>query len=164
MCKSGRARRIAAGIAVAAVFPLLSCGVKAPPQPRELVVPAPVRDLAVTTVPEGVRISFTLPAESLDGSSLKGIGGYRILREGPGGKDVRQEIRFSVSERKQWLGKAAVYLDAFPGAAGVYRYCVVPFDVYGSRPSARRIEASCWEGFVAEAGADPNGQSREPAP
>jgi len=164
MGRSGRVRRFAAGIAAAALFPVPSCGVKAPPQPRELVVPAPVRDLGVTAVPQGVRITFTLPAESLDGSPLEGIGGYRILREGPAGKDLLEEIRFSVSERRQRPGKSVVYLDAPPEQAGVYRYCVVPFDAYGSRPSGRRIEASCWEGFLPEAREDPKGQSRGTAP
>jgi hypothetical protein len=125
---------------------------KAPPQPRELVVPAPVEDVAVRAVPEGLEITFTLPSKSLDGSPLEVIGGYRILREGPDGKDVRVETRFSVSEMRQRLGKSMAFLDETPEQAGVYRYCVIPFDVYGSHPSRRQVGEFCWEGFLSEEG------------
>ncbi len=138
------------GIAVAVVFALASCGVKAPPQPREVVVPAPVEALAVTIVPEGLRITFTLPSKSLDGSRLKGIGGYRILREGPEGTDVREDVRFSVSEMRQKVGKTLTFLDKPPSQAATYRYCVVPVDAYGSHASERRTAESCWEGFLSD--------------
>jgi len=141
---------VAVGIAVVVLFPLASCGVKAPPQPREVVLPAPVEALAVTIVPEGLRITFTLPSKSLDGSRLKGIGGYRILREGPEGTDVREDIRFSVSEMRQKVGKTVTFLDKPPARAGTYRYCVVPVDAYGSHASRRRTAGSCWEGFLSD--------------
>ena len=140
---------LVAGAALAVVFALVSCGVKAPPQPREVVVPAPVASLAVTTVPEGLRITFTLPSRSLDGSRLKGIGGYRILREGPQGTEVRGEVRFSVSEMRQMVGKKVTFLDKPPSQGGAYRYCAVPFDAYGSHASERRTAESCWEGFLS---------------
>ena len=134
---------------------------KAPPQPRELVVPAPVEDVAVHAVPEGLQITFTLPSESLDGSRLEVIGGYRILREGPDGKNVRVETRFSVSEMRQRLGKSMAFLDETPEKAGVYRYCVIPFDVYGSHPSRRQVGEFCWEGFLSEEGNEQEGQRKE---
>jgi hypothetical protein len=118
--------------------------------PRELVVPAPVTDLSVRTLPEGLRITFTLPSKNLDGSPLEGIGGYRIVREGPGGKDVREDVRFSVSETRQWVGENVVFLDKPPSQAGNYRYCVVPFDIYGSYAGSRRAAEFCWEGTLPE--------------
>jgi hypothetical protein len=139
-------------IVVAGLLSGVSCGIKAPPQPRELVVPAPVEDLAVRSVPEGIQITFTLPSESLDGSPLEMIGGYRILREGPDGKDVRVETRFSVSEMRQRPGKQMAFLDVTPEQGGEYRYCVIPFDIYRSHPSMRRVREFCWEGYLAEKG------------
>ena len=140
------------GFAVAASFILLSasCGVKAPPQPRELVVPAPVKDVAVAIVPDGLEITFTLPSKSLDGFPLKVIGGYRIFREASDGRDVREDVRFSVSERKQMVGKRVAFLDDPPEQAGTYRYCVIPVDVYGSHASRRQTAGLCWEGFLSD--------------
>jgi hypothetical protein len=123
---------------------------KAPPQPRELVVPAPVEDVAVKVVPEGLEITFTLPSKSLDGSLLAAIGGYRVLRDGPEGLSVRDEVRFSVSEMRRRVGKPVSLTDAPPAKAGMYRYCVLPVDFYGSHPARRRVLKSCWEGFLEE--------------
>lgn len=154
---------LAACIGVLVLLSVASCGVKAPPQPRESVVPAPVEDVAVTPLPEGLRITFTLPSQSLDGSPLKEVGGYRILREGPEGRDVREEIRFSVSEMKQRVGKSISFLDVPPVQAGIYRYCVVPFDMYGSGPSKSHAVEFCWEGFLSDDGEGSPGQSGLPA-
>jgi hypothetical protein len=125
------------------------------------VVPAPVEDVTVRAVPEGLEITFTLPSESLDGSPLEVIGGYRILREGPDGKDVREEVRFSVSEMQQRPGKPMAFLDVTPELAGVYRYCVIPFDIYGSHPSRRQMGEFCWEGFLSEEGNEQEGERKE---
>lgn len=140
---------LAVVIGVASISLFASCGVKAPPQPRGFVVPAPVKDVAVAIVPDGLEITFTLPAKSLNGSPLEVIGGYRILREGPGGKDVRKDMRFSVSERRRMAGKRVAFLDDPPAEVGTYRYCVIPVDVYGSHPSRRQMEDLCWEGFLS---------------
>lgn len=135
------------GIGVTGLLALAACGLKAPPRPREVVVPAPVEVVAVRTVPEGLKITFTLPSESLDGSPLESIGGYRVVREGPDGREVRQEVRFSVSEMSRMIGKSLETIDDPPGSAGTYRYCIVPFDMYGSRPPKRRVAQFCWEGI-----------------
>jgi hypothetical protein len=138
----------AVATAVAGLLSGPSCGLKAPPQPREVVVPAPVEETAARVLPEGIRVTFTLPSKSLDGTPLKGIGGYRIVRQGPEGKEVREDIRFSVSEMRQMIGKSVSFLDEAPDRAGTYRYCVVPRDMYGSHPGWRRVEPFCWEGSL----------------
>ena len=143
------------GIAAVIFFLSASCGIKAPPQPRELVVPAPVEDVSVQVLPDGPEITFTLPSRSLDGTPLEAIGGYRILREGPDGKDVRRDVRFSVSEMRQRAGDRVAFLDDPPEQAGTYRYCVIPVDAYGSHPSRRQMAESCWEGFLSDEGSPP---------
>ncbi len=134
-------------VGIAFFFLFAGCGIKAPPQPRELVVPAPVDDVAVLIVPEGLEITFTLPSKSLDGSPLEVIAGYRIVREGPDGKDVREDVRFSVSEMKRRTGKRVAFLDDPPARAGTYRYCVIPVDAYGSHPSRRQDGGALLGGF-----------------
>ncbi len=150
--RTGARCAIAFWIVAAILFLLSACGVKGPPQPRELVVPEPVKDVAVTVLPEGIRITFTLPSKNLDGSSLEMIGGYRILREGPDGKDVREDLRFSVSEMRQRVGKSVAFLDQPPSMTGTYRYCVVAFDAYGTYPGKRRTAEFCWEGTLSGKG------------
>jgi hypothetical protein len=140
-------------IAVAVLLLLASCGVKAPPQPREFVVPAPVKDVAVMVLPEGgLRITFTLPSKSIDGHPIEAVGGYRIVREGPGGQDVREHKRFSVSEARQRVGQEMAFFDELPLQAGAYRYCVFAFDIYGIYTGKRKAEEFCWEGTLAGKG------------
>ena len=112
-----------------------ACGLKAAPKPRETVVPAHIDDLKVRIVSEGIEVAFPLPATSLDGSRLREIGGYRIIRRGEGKGENRREITLSVTDRRRLVGKEVVVIDAPPLEAGHYDYYVIPFDIYGSRPS-----------------------------
>jgi hypothetical protein len=149
-CVARPGAALAVAMATMALLHSASCGVKAPPRPRELVVPAPVEDVAVEIVPDGLEITFTLPSKSLDGFPLERIGGYRILREGPDGEVVREDVRFSVSEMRQRAGKRVVFPDEPPEQPGTYRYCVMPMDAYGSHPSRRQTVEFCWEGFLSD--------------
>jgi hypothetical protein len=54
------------------------------------------------------------------------------------------------------------FLDERPEKAGSYRYCVVPFDFYGSHPSERQIGEFCWEGFLPERMEEPLEEDRLP--
>ncbi len=124
--------------ALSAIFFVGGCGLKAAPQPREAVVPAAIGDLSVSVASGGISLAFTLPSDSLDGSRLRGIGGYRVIRQGPGEKGdkvLREEVRLSVSEQKQQVGKPVLFLDAPPERPGTYSYNVLPLDIYGSHPN-----------------------------
>jgi len=134
--------------------------VKAPPQPREVVVPGPVQDLSIEFDQKGPHLTFTLPSVSLDGTRLKRIGGYRVLREGPEGKQVLAEVIFSVSEQTGMVGKQGSFVDAPPAGIGEYRYCVVPFDPYGSHPKQNAWKAFHWQGVPS--GGNPDKVSNHP--
>lgn len=138
-----------------------ACGLKAPPQPRERVVPAPIQDVAVRVDPEGLVLAFTLPDRSLDGSPLREVGGYRVVREGPGRAVERDEVRFSVTEQKRQVGQAVVVPVEPPVVAGVYRYRVVPVDAYGSRPRGGASVEFCWTGSVPDGEGRGAGGARE---
>jgi len=112
----------------------LACGVKAPPVPRETVVPSPVLELGVRPDGDGVVLEFTLPATRLDGGRLAGIAGYRVERTGPDGDRWEREVRFSFSQRSAMVGKKVTITEPLPPRPGVYRYTVVPLDAYGSHP------------------------------
>jgi len=122
-----------------------ACGIKAPPVPRETVVPTPVRNLAVQRTDDGVLLTFTLPATRLDGGRLKEIAGYRVLCRGPDGGRSEQEFLFSFSQRSAMVGRPVELPEALPAAPGTYRYAVVPLDRYGSHPRGER-----WVEFVRE--------------
>lgn len=120
-----------------------ACGLKAAPVPRDSVVPKPVEDLAVRAEGETVRLEFTLPKKSLNGSALKEIGGYRIVRRSPKGEESRREVRFSVSEQRERVGRRILEEEPLPTDPGAYEYWVLPLDVYGSHP--KRGEGATFE-------------------
>lgn len=112
----------------------LSCGIKAPPVPRETVVPSAVLDLSARVEGEGVLLEFTLPATRLDGGRLAKIAGYRVLRTGPENRQEQRDVRFSFSQQSGMVGKRVSILDPHPERPGTYRYSVLPLDAYGSHP------------------------------
>jgi hypothetical protein len=125
---------------------LAACGMKANPVPRETVVPVPVEGVELTVTSEGMKLVWPLPSRSLDGLPLRELAGYKVVREGPDGKNIRQEVWFPVSERKSRVGGKVLFIDAFPEQKGTYFYSVIPFDAYGSSPrQGERIEVT-WEG------------------
>jgi hypothetical protein len=110
----------------------LSCGIKAPPVPRETVVPSPVREISVRRAGDGVVVEFTFPATSLDGGKLQRIAGYRLGREGPDGSKTETEEFFSFSQQSALVGKKVSVPGPLPPGPGIYRYFVLPLDAYGS--------------------------------
>ncbi len=126
-------------IAVRCLFALLllttsACGIKAPPVPRETVVPSPIRDLSVRQADDGILVDFTLPATRLDGGPLEKIAGYRLVCRGPDGTKTEQEFLFSFSQQSAMVGKKVSVPETLPPGPGIYRYTVVPLDAYGSHP------------------------------
>lgn len=128
------------------LFETSSCGLKAAPVPRDSVVPVPIENLAVRVESEAVRLEFTLPVKALDGSALKEIGGYRVIRRSPRGEESRREVRFSVSEQREKVGRKIVERDPLPAEPGLYEYWVLPLDAYGSHPERGKGERLDWEG------------------
>lgn len=124
-----------------------SCGLKADPVPRDSVVPVSVEDLIVRVEGGTVRLEFTLPKRSLDGSALKEIGGYRIVRRSPKGEESRREVRFSVSERRERVGRRILEVEPLPKEPGAYEYWVLPLDAYGSHPKRGRGAILEWGGL-----------------
>lgn len=123
-----------------------ACGIKAPPIPRETVVPAPIEDIRSTVTDKGITLEWMLPGRSLDGSPLRELAGYKVIRDGPDGKKVRTEIWFPISERKKEIGEKALFSDSVPSQKGVYTFWVVPFDAYGTSAPPREGAAVNWEG------------------
>jgi hypothetical protein len=137
--------RIYRGVVLFSVL-IACCGVKSAPVPRETVVPVPVEDVELTVTSEGIKLEWTLPVRSLDGSPLKGLAGYKVVREGPDGKKIREEVWFHISERKNMVGEKVLFIDAPPKQKGIYYFWVIPFDAYGSSPRPGQGVTVNWEG------------------
>lgn len=133
---------------VAILYPALAagCGIKAAPVPRETVVPAAVDDLKVEVVQEGIRLEWTFPARSLDGSPLAAVGGFKVVRKGPDGERVRREEWFPVSERKAKVGARMIWTDMHPSGEGIYTFWILPFDAYGSSAPQGKGAELLWGG------------------
>jgi len=145
--KPGRGSFVVAGALWGLVLlEAASCGLKAAPVPRDSVVPVPIDNLAVRVEAEAVRLEFTLPEKALDGSALKEIGGYRIVRRSPGGEESRREVRFSVSEQREKVGRKVVEREPLPAEPGSYEYWVLPLDAYGSHPERGKGARLDWAG------------------
>lgn len=137
----------------------LACGVKAPPVPRETVVPSPVLELGVRPDGDGVVLEFTLPATRLDGGRLAGIAGYRVQRTGPDGDRWEREVRFSFSQQSAMVGKKVTVYAPLPPRPGVHRYTVVPLDAYGSHPRGNAWAEFSLNGPDRRAGSPPDGNT-----
>jgi len=135
----------------------LCCGIKAPPVPRETVVPSPVREITVRRAGEGVVVEFTFPATSLDGGKLQRISGYRLVREGPDGAKTETEEFFSFSQQSGLVGKKVSVPGPLPPGPGTYRYFVLPLDAYGSHA---REEARA--AFSRDPGAPSDSEGEKP--
>jgi len=71
------------GMAVGLLAGLLlcsGCGKKTPPLPPELVVPAPIADLSGEIDPEGVTLSWSWPAKTEKGATLRRISEFTVER------------------------------------------------------------------------------------
>ncbi|MEW6439647.1 MAG: hypothetical protein AB1640_01810 [bacterium] len=132
---------------------VIACGLKADPQPRDSVVPMPVADLSVRAEGGLMRVDFTLPDKSLDGSSLEAIGGYRLILGSPSGKEEeRRDVRFSVTEQKRQVGRSVTVYQAPEEGSGTYTFWVLPLDAYGSHPEIGEGVPLVWEGQAPAAG------------
>lgn len=114
------------------------------------MVPMPVEDLAVRVEGEIVRLEFTLPKKALDGSALKEIGGYRIVRRSPKGEESQREVRFSVSEQRERVGRRILEEEPLPTEPGAYEYWVLPLDAYGSHTKRGGGATLEWRGRPAQ--------------
>jgi hypothetical protein len=72
--------RLAISLALLAPLTLAACGRRGPPLAPELRLPAAVADLAATVVPDGVRLTWTLPGTRVDRSPVKDLARAEVYR------------------------------------------------------------------------------------
>lgn len=147
--RAPRALRVRHVMAACIALALLSgalgaCGRKGPPRPPELVRPTAVDDLAATPVAAGIRLTWTRPTTTVDGSDMPDLDGFRVERviaTEPPTPPLRFAIiatihlddreRFSKTRRMMFEDHAVV-----AGTRYVYRIVTFTLDDYVSLPSA----------------------------
>jgi hypothetical protein len=131
------APRLSLVLLVLVALAVPSCGRKTPVRPPEAVAPETIENLNGFNVLEGIRLGWARPRESVDGTKLFDLGGFRIERaegSGPFGVIGRVQVmdRTRIRQRRRFI-----YTDMMVNPGVSYRYRVVSYTVdgYTSDPS-----------------------------
>ena len=100
---------------------LIACGKKENPIPKGLPIPAGIGDLR-GDVKDGVLfLSFSIPTKNMDGTDIKGLVGFRILRSCGGCGGAFEVWKISLADRQGYTirdGRLYTYdNDLIPGVA-----------------------------------------------
>ncbi len=127
---------------------LISCGKKANPMPKGLPVPRPIGDLRGDAKDGVLFVSFSIPTRNKDGTEVKGMEGFRVLKScgGCGGglepwKDIRLTDTQGYTIRD---GRLYTYdNDLLPGYD--YSYRVFPYTTKGIQTDGSNLFAIKWQ-------------------
>ncbi len=129
---------LAAAGSLAAAGALPGCGRKGAVKPPQLVVPAPIEDLAAGNQVEGVALTWSRPTDYADGTRMNDLGGFTVQRAAGGTTSFSTIATLPVTDRERFRQvKRFRTADAAVDAGVTYRYRVVSFTVdgYASAPS-----------------------------
>ena len=127
---------------IAALF-LVSCGLKGPPLPPEVVVPDRVADLKVKLTDGGVALTWTMPVVNTDGTDLTDLVGFKVLRKDVPDKDVDcppctgkfeeiADFTLSVPGKAVIANGTVLFSDTSLSPSITYTYVVVSYNSAGS--------------------------------
>ncbi|MFM7735129.1 MAG: hypothetical protein ACKPBU_04010 [Alphaproteobacteria bacterium] len=124
---------VAFGIAAVAA----ACGRKALPRPPQWVIPESPAPLEVTTVDDGIKLSWRRPTKYVDGRSLDDLGRFDVERaclgfpfEKVAELDVDDRARFRRNRAFAWIDRSPQ-----PAEPCHYRVTAWTLDGYGSAPA-----------------------------
>jgi hypothetical protein len=128
-------------LAVLSAALLPTCGRKTPVRPPEAVAPETIENLNGFNVLEGIRLGWARPRESVDGTKLYDLGGFRIERaegSGPFGVIGRVQVmdRTRIRQRRRFI-----YTDMMVNPGASYRYRVVSYTVDGDTSDPSNVVA-----------------------
>jgi hypothetical protein len=116
---------------------VLACGRKTVVRPPELVAPKTVAQLALDSTPDGVRLRWSRPTETVDGKSMEDLGGF-VIERAETTLGFHEIARAPVTDRGHFQKlKRFEYLDrdVVPGTVLHYRVIAFTTDEYYSAPS-----------------------------
>lgn len=127
---------------------VVSCGKKGPPTPRTLALPGAIVDLS-GEVKDGVLfLSFSMPEKNDDGSEMKDLGGFRILKACGscyGGFEPFKEIRLDEQKGYSRAGNRLYLYDDDLAEGFEYSYRVHPYSLRGTRGPGSNTFHIRWE-------------------
>ncbi len=126
----------------------VSCGKKGPPTPRALALPGGIGDLA-GQVKDGVLfLSFSIPERNDDGSEMKDLAGFRILKACGscyGGFETFKDLRLDEKKGYGRLGNKVYVYDDDLADGFVYSYKVHAYSLKGTVGSGSNTFTIRWE-------------------
>jgi hypothetical protein len=151
---------LVAGTVAGALAPAAGCGRKAAPRPPDLVRPRTVEDFSARAGPEGIRLTWTRPTETVDGADMPDLDGFVVERAEEASPDSAETpplvfatvATIHLDDRERFSRIRVVRYDDRTVTAGrTYAYRVVAFTLVGytSRPS--RVVRARWPGATGPA-------------
>jgi hypothetical protein len=127
---------------------LISCGKKAPPLPRGAHIPAPVGGFSGEVKDGLLFLSFVPPASNLDGSTLEGLAGFKILKSCSGCEGSLErwrEIRLTdTTGFTMYQNRLYLYDDDLKQGQD-YSYQVIPFTDKEVNGAPSNVYSIKWE-------------------
>ncbi len=134
---------------IAALF-LVSCGLKAPPLPPEVVVPNRISDLRLKKIDGGIMLKWTVPTKNSDGTDLADLTGFKILRKDIPDKDIDcppcsmkfkeiADFTLTVPGKAEISGGSVLYSDTSLSPSITYTYEVVSYNSMGNFSSPSNL-------------------------
>jgi hypothetical protein len=119
------------GLAALLLITVATCGRKTEPKPPELVAPSTVSEVALSSRPDGVAITWSRPNEYVDGSTMEDLGGFAIERS-RNNEPFEELARVLVTDRGKFQKtKRFEYVDRAVADGTTYHYRIVAFTTDG---------------------------------
>lgn len=144
-----REKRYIAIISIVLVLLFVSCGKKGDPQPRVLSLPGGINDLSGEVRDGLLFLSFSVPAKNKDGSAIKDLAGFKIVKSCGSciGASFEPFKDLSLDAAQGYViyeGRIYVYDDDLANGYQ-YAYKVYPYTKKGTRGDASNTFTIKWE-------------------
>jgi hypothetical protein len=158
--RGGWRRPLWPALAVALTAVPWGCGNKGNPRPPEFVRPQQIDDLQATAAGSGIRLTWTRPTKTVDGSDMPDLDGFVVSRaratttpaESPRFETI---ATIHLDDRERFAKVRRVTYDDLrvtPGEPYLYRVVAFTLDGYVGAPS--RVARAQWSGPNPERAGD----------
>jgi hypothetical protein len=158
LARGGRRSHVWGALIVAVSTMAGACGNKGNPRPPEYVRPQRIDNLEATAAQSGIRLTWTRPTETVDGSPMPDLDGFVVSRAlATTSTEATDAPRFEtiatihLDDRERFAKVRRVTYDdvrVVPGETYLYRVVAFTLDGYVGAPS--RLARAQWSGPGAE--------------
>lgn len=133
------------GAALALLMVAVACGRKTEVKPPEFVAPRMITEVALTTRPDGVGLSWTRPTEYVDGTTMEDLSGF-VIERSRHNEPFRELARVEVTDRGRFQKERRFsYVDTAVIENATYHYRVVAFTTDGYYGAPSGAATLTWE-------------------